>query len=454
MRRLGLLCLVALLFQPAASVNAAQSFLIGRGMADVTGPAVGMQMWGFGREDQVTEGIHIRQRSRAFVIAQAGEPQKRLVFVSVDLGSVEHHITLEVVERLQQRYGDTYSLENVIISATHTHAGPGGYWHSRTDLGLAGGFYPEHFDAIVGGITQSIVKAHEDLQPGEIYINSGPVADAGANRSVLAYQNNPQQERDRYRENTDTKMTLLKLVDDSGEIGMLNWYALHPTAMNFYNRLISGDHKGYASLRVERLFGTTYASDDDFIAAFAQSNPGDVTPNTNLDNTGPGDTDVETTAIMGNRQVEVALQLYRGAREILDGPIDSKRVYVDLSSYEVQGQFTGRGVQKTCPSAYGYSFAGGSTEDGGGHFLFEEGMTEQSIFLDFLIRLLTGAPRWTEAVRTCQDPKPILFETGSGNPPLQSQVRSVTVARIGQLVVLALPGEVTTMAARRLRDTV
>ena len=114
----------------------------------------------------------------------------------------------------------------------------------------------------------------------------------------------------------------------------------------------------------------------------------------------------------------------------MQGPVDSRRIYVDLSNYAVEDRFTGMGTQHTCPSAYGYSFAGGSTEDGGGHFLFREGMTEQSLWRDWLIRLVTGAPKWTEAVKTCQAPKPILFETGSGNPPLQSQIHPVTVARI------------------------
>jgi neutral ceramidase len=205
---------------------------------------------------------------------------------------------------------------------------------------------------------------------------------------------------------------------------------------------------------MEREHGTTYASEGDFVAAFAQSDPGDVTPNTNLDNTGPGATDVETTRIMGERQLLVARRLFREANEELAGPIDSRRVYVDLSNYQVQARFTGDGEQHTCPSAYGYSFAGGSSEDGGGHFLFREGMTEQSVWLDWLIRLVTGVPRWTEAVHACQAPKPILFETGSGDPPLQSQIHSVTVARIGQLVILALPVEVTTMAGRRLRNSV
>jgi neutral ceramidase len=438
----------------AESAESSQHYLIGRGIADVTGPPVGVALWGFGRPDQIGEGIHTRLRSRAFVIAEATDPDNRLVFVSADLGSIDHHIALEVVERLQRRFGQLYHLDNVIITATHTHSGSGGYWQSRTATGLDGGLYPDHFDAISNGITASIVKAHDDLQPGNIYINSGHVKDAGANRSLVAYMENPAGERARYPENTNTEMTLLKFVDDSGEIGMINWYALHPTAMNFYNRLISGDHKGYASLKMEQEHGVRYNSADDFVAAFAQSDPGDVTPNTNLDNTGPGATDVETTQIMGERQLRVARKLFTNAQELLQGEVESRRVYADLSNYEVQDQFTLAGIQNTCPSAYGYSFAGGSTEDGGGHFLFREGMTEQKIWLDWLIRFVTGAPKWSESVRACQSPKPILFETGTGNPPLQSQIRSVTLARIGQLVIVALPAEVTTMAGRRLRETV
>jgi neutral ceramidase len=449
-----LLCFGLLLCTAPTTAQTAQPYLIGRGIADITGPAVGVPLWGFGRPDQIGEGIHIRQRSRAFVIAQADDPDARLVFVSADLGSVDHHMALEVVERLQQRLGTVYTLDNVIISATHTHSGPGGYWQSRSESGLDGGLFPKHFAAIAAGITASIVKAHEDLQPGNVFINSGPVADAGANRSVVAYLENPSAERARYSENTNTEMIVLKFVDSSGEIGMLNWYALHPTAMNFHNHLISGDHKGYASLQMERQHGTTYTSADDFVAAFAQADPGDVTPNTNLDNTGPGATDVDTTRIMGERQLQVAQKLFTQAQEALEGPIDSRRMYVDLSDYQVQDRYTAMGVQHTCPSAYGYSFAGGSTEDGGGHFLFREGMTDQSLWRDWLIRLVTGVPPWTEPVKDCQTPKPILFETGSGSPPLQSQIHSVTVARIGQLVILALPAEATTMAGRRLRDSV
>lgn len=453
MKKALLLFLAALFISTNAYSEEPYEYVIGRGISDVTGPVFGIQLWGFGREDQIGEGIHIRQKARAFVIADA-QLEKRIAFVTIDIGSVEHNITLEVLSRLKEKFGDYYQLENVILSATHTHAAPTGYWHSRTDLGLDGGFYPEHFNSIVEGIVEAVSNAHHDLQAGNIYINRGRVENAGINRSLIAYQQNPSSERKDYSDSIDKDMTLLKFVDSSGDIGLLNWLPVHPTSMTFFNRLISGDHKGYASLNVERQSGVTYRQQDEFVAAFAQSNAGDVTPNLNLDNTGPGKDDFDSTKIIGDRQVEVALDLFDSASELLKGTIDYRQIYIDLSDFEVTKEFTGEATQHTCPSAYGYSFAGGSTEDGGGHFLFEEGMTEQSMVLDFLINLLTGAPKWTEAVRQCQSPKAILFETGSANPPFQSQIRSVTIARIGQLTIIALPAEVTTMAGRRLRQTV
>ena len=203
----------------------------------------------------------------------------------------------------------------------------------------------------------------------------------------------------------------------------MNWFAVHPTSMTYHNRLISGDHKGYAAFGFEQR-----QQEEGFVGAFAQSTPGDVTPNLNLDNTGPGVDDFDSTRIIGQRQLDVALALFDDATEQLQGPIQSQQMYVDLSNYNIGNEYTGDGNQSTCPSAYGYSFAGGSTEDGGGHFLFREGMTEQSFILDFLIRLLTGTQEPTPEVLDCQRPKPILWETGTGSPPLQSQIRSLTIA--------------------------
>ncbi|MDZ7781530.1 MAG: neutral/alkaline non-lysosomal ceramidase N-terminal domain-containing protein [Halioglobus sp.] len=184
--------LTAALVATPSSADSTRPYLIGRGIADVTGPLVGVQFWGFGRPDQIGEGLHTRAAiAGVYHCAENRFPERRLVFVSVNLGSVDHRVLRSrYCGRLQQRFGTLYSMDNVIISATHTHAGPGGHWHSRTDTGLDGGLYPPHFEAIAAGITASVAQAHEDLQPGSVLINTGQVTDAGANRSLIAYLEN------------------------------------------------------------------------------------------------------------------------------------------------------------------------------------------------------------------------------------------------------------------------
>ena len=430
-------------------------YLIGAGIADVTGPPLGSPMWGYARPGQNTEGIHTRLKSRAFIFVDPAT-DNRLLFASVDIGNIEHHVFLEVLDRLKARFGELYTKNNVILSATHTHSGPDGYSHTRVSSGLIGLLNPTHFERIVSGIMASIEAAHANLQPGKLLVNNGDVIGAGANRSMAAYNANPDQERARYTQAMDLNMTLLRLQGNENALATINWFAVHPTSMTFDNKLISSDHKGYASLTWEDNAQDYDGAvlDNNFIAAFAQSTPGDVTPNLNLNNTGPGNNEFESTQIIGQRQLDVAQQLFSSATEVIQGPIDSRQLYIDMSNLRVSNAFTAAGEQVTCPSAYGYAFAAGSTEDGGGHFLFSEGMTDQKWWLDFIIRIVTGTDSWTEAVKECQSPKAILFETGSGKEPLQSQIRSLTVARVGSLAIVALPAEVTTMSARRIQQAV
>ena len=63
-------------------------FLVGRGIADVTGEAAGCGMLGYGKAGQVTAGIHLRLRARSFVIAEAapdGTPGKRVLITVAEL---------------------------------------------------------------------------------------------------------------------------------------------------------------------------------------------------------------------------------------------------------------------------------------------------------------------------------------------------------------------------------
>ena len=69
--------------------------------------------------------------------------------------------------------------------------------------------------------------------------------------------------------------------------GVINWFAVHPTSMNNTNHLISGDNKGLASIMLENSINKNRFEEGDrpvgkgaFVAAFASTNLGDVSPNT------------------------------------------------------------------------------------------------------------------------------------------------------------------------------
>merc|ERR1711991_996899 len=77
-------------------------------------------------------------------------------------------------------------------------------------------------------------------------------------------------------------MVLLKFEDENGsQIGTMNFFAVHGTSMFNYNRLVSGGNKGYASYLFEKQMNgwNQLSGRGPFVAAFGQSNEGDVSPN-------------------------------------------------------------------------------------------------------------------------------------------------------------------------------
>ncbi|KAG2690739.1 hypothetical protein I3760_09G204300 [Carya illinoinensis] len=216
-----------------------------------------------------------------------------------------------------------------------------------------------------------------------------------------------------------------------------------------------------------------------FISAFCQSNCGDVSPNVlgaycidtglscDFDHStcngknelcygrGPGYPDeFESTRIIGERQFKKAMGLFDKATEPLTGKVDYRHAYLNFSNLGVSLPKVGGGheVSKTCPAALGFSFAAGTT-DGPGAFDFKQGDDKGNAFWR-LVRDLIKTPS-QEQIK-CQYPKPILLDTGEMKEPYDwaPSILPIQILRIGQLVILSVPGEFTTMAGRRLRDAV
>jgi neutral ceramidase len=441
------------------------TLLVGRGLSDITGEAAGCGMLGYGKADQQTEGIHTRQRSRAFVIAEAEAEAEaetengtgaRILIVVNDLPLVFDSVHQEVLRRLGRRYGDLYTDRNTMITATHTHCAPGGYSHHLLYNSNTKGFRPKTFAALVDGIVEAVGRAHDDLAPSRLVLAHGELHDASVNRSRIAFERNPEPERAFFPEAIDPQTTLLRIEREGKVVGAINWFATHNTSMTNRNHLISSDNKGYAGYYWERVVsGVDYLVDPGaspaFVGAFAQTNAGDMSPNLNLrPGSGPTEDQFENTRIIGRRQYDAAAGLAgSGGREVR-GPLEARLVYLDLSDVTVRPEFTGDGrAHRTgAPSGGAASFAGAGA-DGPAFAGFREG---ENRWWDWPSRL---AYRWSPALRDTQAPKGIVLP-GRANRllPMVAERAPVQLLRIGPLYLIGIPGEVTITAGLRLRRTV
>ncbi|KAK0576441.1 hypothetical protein LWI29_017522 [Acer saccharum] len=211
-----------------------------------------------------------------------------------------------------------------------------------------------------------------------------------------------------------------------------------------------------------------------FVGAFCQSNVGDVTPNVlgafctdsgkpcDFNHSschgsdllclgrGPGYPDeILSTKIIGERQFQKAVDLFKSANEKLSGKIDYRHVYVNFTDIEVE--LNGNRV-KTCPAGLGPGFAAGTT-DGPGVFGFQQGDTEINKLWKKLRDVLKKPSQYQV---DCQKPKAILLSSGEMFEPYAwaPAILPIQMLRLGKLVILSVPGEFTTMAGRRLREAV
>jgi neutral ceramidase len=465
-RILVILIFTALIIIPAPGFTS--TYLIGSGIYDITGPAGEIVMQGFAVSSQTSAGIHTRLRSRAFVI---GDGDKRIVFVSADLGMLFQMVKVKVCEKIAHDpvLSQFYDEKNILLSATHTHNGPGGYSGYFLYDTTVQGFVWKNFNAIVDGIYKSIKYAHNNLKPGKIFINQGTIEGCGGNRAVPAYNNNPVAERAQYSSNTDKTMTLIKFVAlDGEEIGTLNWYAVHPDSIGPDNHLISGDNKGWASYLFEKDKGTNYQASKTFVAAFAQTSAGDVTPNIGYGQAPKYVTFAQNPSLKNAvlKQYNEAKYLYNNATEELSGSVDFRHEWVDMRTLYVEAADT-----TTCAAAMGASFSAGSPYDNPSPTpLFPNGTTVDSLNWNnnaaqtVLNSLLGGifAFAWPAtsdpAYKACQAEKPVLIPTGIAHlningPTMTPQIVPLQVLKIGNLAIAGVPAEVTTMSGRRIVKT-
>ncbi|MDE2402818.1 MAG: neutral/alkaline ceramidase [Burkholderiales bacterium] len=428
----------------------AASYNVGVGMSDVTGEAADVGMMGYASLTQKTSGIHQRLRARAFVSEDLAT-HKSVVIVVTDAALLTQAVHQAVLARLAARYGSLYKEQNVVLTATHTHAGPGGYSHYALYNITVLGFQKATFNAMVEGIVEAIDRAHASKAPGDIQFNQGELTTASRNRSATAFAANPASDRAVFPLGIDPLMTVLTFKQAGKAVGALSLFPTHGTSMTNTNTLISGDNKGYAAYHWEHDHaGVRYLDiKAPFVAAFAQTNPGDMTPNLNLKpGSGPTEDEFENTRIIGERQSDKAESLSKASTAMLSGGVDYRMRFIDMSNIRVAGAYTPDAqVHNTCPAALGASFAAGSTEDGPGPGVANEGVPNP--FLNSIGGLVFSI---SDELRACQGAKQVFVPTGVLKPyPWTPEVLPIQLIRLGQLYLATLPGEPTIMSGYRIR---
>lgn len=469
-----------------------QSFLVGSAIFDVTNSITDGSGWGYVNPLQVISGLHTRMHARAFAIESPCNG-KRVMYVLVDVLSITKPLRDAVLAEIaaDDQMRDRWGASNVMLAATHTHSNA---------------YFARNGEAVfTNGIYQAIRNADRNLranpQPGHLAINFGELINANTNRSKAAYAFNPESERQQYLDvagdeiRTNREMLQVELHRGATPVGLINWFGVHATSIGSIHGLTSSDNKGFAGLGFEKLMATNYtasAEEGTFVAAFAQAEEGDSSPNIFLDQYAPPDpargggvSDWDSLSIEGTKQLARAIELF-GRGSPVTGPVDYQFAHIPINRIAITDPVVLDSMQlpeeldtpdkRTCDGIYGASFGAGSSEDGPGPGqegvrcgdsldVLQAAVNDVEALGNMSFAQFPGA--WPHGVipshtvsalalcnlqafplagdYSCQAEKPLVLPNGFSEIPIQ-------LFRFGQLAVLGLPFEVSTMSGRRIRQ--
>lgn len=430
------------------------------------------------------------------------DTNRNFFYVNCELCFTTHGVKREVIRRLLERNANgDYTDENIMITAQHTHSAPGGFAHHPFYNFPVPGFRPKIFNIVCQAIQEAIYQSTQVRQDSLLYFHSGefePEIDVAFNRSVRAYNRNPEVTKRSKREThlaVERKMDLLRIDDlHDTPVGQINWFGVHTTSLGNRVNKICSDNKGYASAFFEEDMGRS------FQAIFAQQIAGDVSPNfhgkgkKDWHHKGPHKDDIENAKFNGRLQFYKAKEIWEQAKNTtpIQGNIDYILAYYDMSKVKVSPEFAqGRTDAETDDACHGTAFFHGTPVDGPG---MPQGVKQFAEFLSICIKYgeLFMAYFKKEPIKSMirkkykvQGHKNIIFESGRGiiygtrniknffipgifdggiaemkkqhrhgalrELPWTPHIVPLQIVSIGRLAIASFPGEITTIAGQRLR---
>jgi len=468
----------------------------------------GYAMFGYGQWHHRAHGQQTPLFARALFIAEdkkfiADEKNKSLIFCCLDMGCVTGAMRAGVCKVLHERMGDVFNESSFVLTATHTHSAPGGCSYEALYNMPTPGFVPEHLAAVVSASVDAIMAAWQSAVPTELGLATTRFADetpVAWNRSLASYNRNLDVAR-RTKSEThlalDRNMSLLSFRRNGELTSFLSLFGVHATCLSSHLHRHDGDNKGYASAQAEQALADVGIEQS--VAIFAQATAGDVSPHYH------GKGDVERRQKIkgeaeyvyavknGNYQSDLALSaLSQNCEELIHGGIDSILSFVDLTQIHAAPEFAnGRTDAWTSDPCHGASFFQGTPVDGPGTpavLITAITVLANSVKSLRLNPFLRGSKDvdYYRRLYASQGDKAILLEAGRkqilGRPmegvlpsivdpligelkrqinvgaikesPLVATRLPLQIVTIGQLALVCCPGEFTTIAGKRVLETV
>lgn len=341
MRRAVLLA-VSLVALGACSSASAARLEAGAGRADIT-PPTGYYMMGWVRTDAKTIGQHTRLYARVIVLKQG---DKKVALIAGDLNGWPGGVVKQAADMNKDR---GFSEQNVLASASHTHAAPSGFYNfgtyntafmsaqNPTEFKIADtAADPVLYTFMVKQLAKAIRRADDDLAPAEVGWGYTKIIGLTANRSLEAHladhgifvqygDGNVSMDPLGYIDTIDPDVNVLRVDHVKGgkrvPIGIWSTFADHGTVNKYQFDYYNADHHGAATRVVEakiRRLGHVPRGQD-VVNAYGNSDAGDQSAGLTRD--GPADADY-----VGRIEAAAMLRAWRSAgRRMSSRPIFDER---------------------------------------------------------------------------------------------------------------------------------
>lgn len=454
--RLGFWSIVVMLaaFLAAPVAGAAEPAIhAGMGRSDITPPA-GYAFGGWTRADRTGQGVHTRLYASALVLESGGE---KTALVSIDLFAAPGGLVKDIAAAA----GAGFSERNVLVSASHTHAGPGGFANFDTLNTVAPS--PETIDRpssfvellsprptdrqlyglLVDRISAAIRRAERSSAPAAIGWGTERLTTVTRNRSLEAHladhgltrargAGKASEDPDGTQHTIDPDVNVLRVDRISAQgtrpLGAWSSFANHGTVNPSEFEVYNQDHHGPANRvfegRVRRAAGLEPGRA--LVNVYGNSNEGDLSAG--LDGQGPAVTDR-----VGTAEGKSMFSAWRRAGRALERrpTVDRRWTRTCFCGQAVKGG--GRVADSPLP---GLPFLTGSEEGRGP--LFD----------------LTGVP--LEDIRTPSSSGAQGNKVGIPAASNDSFPRAVPlmVVRVADRMIASMPGEPTVEMGRRVRAAV